>query len=275
MSIYFLIILVGIIVLTSFLQFVFGPFDWPFFVVMMLYTILSTVLEYFITNGFVSLNSEVCSARIRKNNAYTQMEKAQVWDKYKEVFIRDHTINNFHRAYCCYAFTSDTYSFERKDIKLTKTQFKQAYLSKNLKQATKGEKINIIRKRKMLYYEKDQDDTSFIDRMHLKFLRGEHLGKAPKEYAKTIVSLSLEVASFALAIVSMVHFSFNVTLSYKLLILIAFFAGDVFLTISNIRADIRYEIDIADNAENVAKMLINNESSGIEHTLAYHDFNNC
>ena len=53
------------------------------------------------------------------------------------------------------------------------------------------------------------------------------------------------------------------------------FIGDVFPTISSIKAEIKYEIEIADNAEDVANMLINNESSGIEKTAAYYDFHNC
>ena len=275
MSIYFLIILVGIIILTSFVQFSFGSFDWPFFIIMMVYLVISSVLELFITSAVVSINSEVCSARIRRNEAYKKIEAEEKWDDYKKAYIESHTITNFHRAYCCYAFTSDSYAFERKGAALSKADFKKAYLAKQLKEVTKGEKIGFIRKRKMFYYEKDQDDTSFIDKMHLKYLRGEFLGKSGKDYVKGIISALLELASIGTAVFSMIHFSFDSALSYKLLILIAIFAGDVFLTISNIKADIKYEIDIADNAEDVAKMLINNEKSGIENTLAYHEFHSC
>ncbi len=275
MSIYFLIILIGIIILTSFVQFSFGSFDWPFFIIMMAYLVISSVLEYFITSAVVSINSEVCSARIRRNEAYKKIDAAEKWDDYKKAYIKDHVIANFRRAYCCYAFTSDSYAFERKAVALSKADFKKAYLAKQLKDATKGEKISFIRKRKMLYYERDQDDASFIDKMHLKYLRSEFLGKSGKDYVKGIISTLSELVSTGIAVFSMVHFSFDSALSYKLLILIAIFAGDVFLTISNIKTDIKYEIDLADNAEDIAKMLINNEKSGIENTLAYHEFHNC
>lgn len=75
MSIYFLIILVDIIVLTSFVQFGFGSFDWPFFIIMMSYLVISSVLEIFITNAVVSINSDVCSARIRRSAAYKKLKK--------------------------------------------------------------------------------------------------------------------------------------------------------------------------------------------------------
>ena len=275
MSIYFLIILVGIVILTSFVQFSFGSFDWPFFIIMMAYLVISSVLEYFITSALVSINSEVCSARIRRNEAYKKIDAEEKWDDYKKAYIEDHVITNFRRAYCCYAFTSDSYAFERKAVALSKADFKKAYLAKRLNDATKGEKISFIRKRKMLYYEKEQDDASFIDKIHLKYLRSEFLGKSAKDYVIGIISALSELVSTGTAVLSMVHFSFDSAFSYKLLILIAIFAGDVFLTISNIKTDIKYEIDIADNAEDVAKMLINNEKSGIENTLAYHEFHSC
>lgn len=275
LCIYCLIVLFGIIIFLSFFQFNLGSFDWPFFAVMMVYLVISSVLEPYIVNAVISVNPAVCSARIRRNEVYTQIEKEQKWNDYKALCVEERTINNFHKAYCCYAFKSDSVCHERLGAVLSKSDFKRAYLAKRLKEMTKGEKISFVRRLKMLYFEKTQDSVSFIDKIHLKYLRGDFLGKTGKDYAKIIVSILLNAFSIILAICSVHHFSFDGVFTYKLLILIVMFAGDIFLIVSNVKEGIECEKDLAKNAEDIMKILFNNEKSGIENTLEYIEFQNC
>ena len=275
-STYLLILIIGFVFISSFFELKVGEFDWKYFLIVMLYIIVSTVCQYFIVEAFTNRDKTVISSRLLLNDTFDEFEVKNLWDKYKELSLNDQKILHFYRAFCIYRFKDGSLAEKRKGSVLLKENFKEAFLEKRLLPLLKMERMSFGKRRKIIKLQNEQDDISYIDEQRLKFKRGYYLGKKSSTYFVALVSFIVQFTSLVLAIFSIFKFSIqlDVFLISKLSIVGLLLIADIYATCTSIRREIKFWNEYSSDIKTILRILEGKEQNEIEKSLAYHVFYN-
>lgn len=268
---YLLIVFVGVFLTMNASEFAPSSFDWTFLIIFVLYLIISTILQILIVQAFVDKNRVVISSRLRMNDAYEKLEINHKWEEYRSLYlVRSQTISLFE-AYGYYAYIDESRNYKRDNVKLSVEQFRDLFLIKNLKEQLKSEKIKLKFRRKILKLQKLQDDTSGVDLARINYKRGNYIGSSYLNHYKTLFAIFAQIISLGIGIYSIFHFSFDInkSLVYKLSIILIIFIADIYLTIINIRSEIKHWNDNANKICEKVDIIFSNKQDPFLRSFPY------
>lgn len=272
--VYALIIAVGFLIISSLFSFQPGEFDWIFFVIAVGYSVISSVLCVFIVSAIVDSNPSVISSRLSICDSYETIEKERMWEKYKELYVKEHSVTNFYKAYNLYYYKGRNFASKRENPALNKAQFKRQFLDKSLKEQIKHESITLRKKNQIKKLVDDQDNVNYFDTERMKYKSNDFLVKPVSVYFKKIVAFLVQLVSLFLAVYSIYHFSVDLTkeLSIKFSLLAVLFMGDVFTVWANVNNEIKYWKEKSINIATVIEILHGKRESDLKESIQFHVF---
>lgn len=272
LSSFSLIFICALIFLTSFFNFSFKEFDWPFFILSICYLFFSTIIGIFAAKIIASGNKMVLASRTSLNKSLRKIDEGNKWDDYKKEFVQSHTVTNFYDAYVLYYFKNEDCAYRRKNAKLSEHDFKSKFLNKDLINELNGEKISIIKKIKIKQLVHDQDDCSHIDKTIIRYKKGDYLGKFSSQLIIELFSILMSLGSFVLSLLIGIRFDILSVLNIKLFLFVFLFIGDFYFIYKTTNAYIDYEVGMAKAYEDICEILINGKESDNKKRFAYHVF---
>lgn len=273
MPTYALIIILGLVIFTSFFKFEFGNFDWPFFIVMICYAIFSTITEIFITNSIVSGQASVISARALVHKSLQRIDDNNKWEQYKKELVESQIVSNFYEAYLLYYFQDKYLIYKRTNAKLSESEFKKYYLDKTLSSKISKEKLSMRKKHLIKKLTNSQDDSSYVDEVYTKYKKNSYLGKSSSTIIKEFLSIVLQLVGLGCSIYSCIHFDTSNILSYKLILIVIVFLADVYFIYKQCKISINFEIELGKSYHEVSQMLLGEIECDNTKRIAYHVFN--
>ena len=208
-----------------------------------------------IMEALLSSNGKVAQARMKTQIALEEIDTHNMWDTLNKQYKESHTLSCFINSWRQYAFTSNSLASLRSDAKLTESNFKKAFLSQDLRQSTRNERMKLVRRNAMLKFEKDQSNTYGYVFLYNHFKSGSIVLNKTSKILYSLLSLLLSIGSLVASIIASLQISLDVNLWYRLSFLVSFFIADIIYLISTYKKEVKFEENYSKSIVNVGNLL--------------------